>query len=84
MTYRSIALFAALAALATPAAAQIPRSFFDTLPSQQTITTPQGMWTSLPQQEVGGYRYNTYFGPQGQMTMCSSTQVGNQTYTNCN
>ena len=79
---KTLALIATLVALASPAMAQFPPTFGQQ--QQQTITTPQGMWSSLPQQQSGGYRYNSYTGPQGQMLNCSSTQVGNQTYTNCN
>lgn len=81
---RTLAALAVLAALATPAAAQMPRGFFDPPMTQQTITTPQGMWFSLPQQQSGNYQYDSYMGPQGQMRNCSTTHVGNQVYTNCN
>jgi len=79
---KTLALITVLAALAAPATAQFPPTFGRQ--QQQTITTPQGMWFNLPQQQSGNYRYDSYTGPQGQMLNCSSTQVGNQTYTNCN
>jgi hypothetical protein len=81
---KHLALIAALSAVALPAVAQDWTSYRSGNQTNHTgYDQNGGMWTGTTRPRGDGRTSSTFYGPNGQMTDCTSTQSGSRVNTTC-